>query len=289
MVRTIQTAIQANKINMGGIILDQALPIYNIENVDPFLLIHHWKDTFPGGQKQENLGVGPHPHRGFAPVTLIFKGAVHHRDSEGYDSIVHAGGTQWMNSGKGIIHSERPTKDLAENGGDYEIIQFWVNAPSNRKLDDPFYQPLQKEDMPIWVSKEGKASIGIVAGELFDIASPIKTYSPMTILRMELKNDAEMDIPIHANFNALIYVLDGGLNFNGTQVKSKDMVIFNNDGDSIQFSAQENTNAILLAGEPLNEPVASYGPFVMNDHRELMNAIQDFQAGKMGNLVEEFA
>ncbi len=289
MFRTINTAIQANEINMGGIILDQALPIYNIDRVDPFLLIHHWKENYPGGQKQQDLGVGPHPHRGFAPVTLIFEGAVHHRDSQGYDSVVHAGGTQWMNSGKGIIHSERPTKEIAEGGGAYEIIQFWVNAPAKRKLDEPFYQALHKDDTPTWNSTDGKVSIGVVAGQLNDVVSTIETYSPMIILRMDLKAGAHLELPIEDHFNCLIYILDGNLDLESTQAAAKDMVLFNNDGQSVSIKALSHTRAILLAGEPLNEPVASYGPFVMNNQRELMNAIQDFQAGKMGSLVEEFA
>ena len=127
-MRSIQKIIPAQKVNMGGHILDQSLPVRGLDQIDPFLLIHHWKRTQKGGRHPRDLGVGPHPHRGFAPVTLIFKGDVHHRDSMGMNSIIEAGGTQWMNAGRGIVHSERPSRQMAEQGGESEFIQFcfWV-------------------------------------------------------------------------------------------------------------------------------------------------------------------
>ncbi|HJN06182.1 MAG TPA: pirin family protein, partial [Bacteroidales bacterium] len=164
-MRTIKRVIGAPKVNMGGIILDQPLPVRGVEQIDPFLLVHHWKHTHRGGQHQRDLGVGPHPHRGFAPVTFIFNGGVHHQDSRGNNSIVEAGGTQWMNSGMGIVHSERPTKEIAENGGEFEIIQLWVNAPAKNKMDPPSYQSLTKEDTPSVMSDDDKIEISIVAGE----------------------------------------------------------------------------------------------------------------------------
>ena len=163
-MRSIKRVIQSQKVNMGGIILDQPLPVRGLDQIDPFLLVHHWDDVLPGQQMQHEVGVGPHPHRGFAPVTFIFKGGVHHRDSMGRSDIIHAGGTQWMNSGNGIIHSERPYKELAAEGGDFELIQFWVNAPGARKMDAPNYQPLSLENTPKVVSEDGKVHVGVVAG-----------------------------------------------------------------------------------------------------------------------------
>ena len=129
--------IKTRKVDMGGIILDQPLPYPGVEQIDPFLLIHHFEDYLPGDQDQKDLGVGPHPHRGFSPVTFIFEGEVHHRDSRGNEGIVSKGGTQWMDSGMGIVHSERPSQEMAERGGSYEIIQFWVNSPSSAKGNQP--------------------------------------------------------------------------------------------------------------------------------------------------------
>jgi quercetin 2,3-dioxygenase len=288
MSRSIKTVIASQKVNMGGIILDQPLPSNGLDMVDPFLLIHHWDDKLDGGQKQQEAGVGPHPHRGFTPVTFIFKGGVHHRDSTGIESIIEAGGTQWMNSGSGIVHSERPTKELAESGGKFEIIQFWVNSPAASKFDPPSYQPLKYEDTPIVTSEDGHVTIGVVAGQFHGKTGPVSGSSPLATLRLEATAKGKMSLEIPKNYNALLYVLDGGMIIGDKNVGAKDMVVFNNDGDSIDLIVLEDTRAIILSGEPINEPVVSYGPFVMNSEQEIREAIRDYQNGKLGTLVEHF-
>jgi redox-sensitive bicupin YhaK (pirin superfamily) len=288
-MRSIRKIVKADKVNMGGIILDQPLPHRGIDQISPFLLIHHWDDVLKGGQNPATLGVGPHPHRGFAPVTFIFKGDLHHRDSVGNSSIVAAGGTQWMNSGNGIIHSERPSKELASKGGGFELIQFWVNAPANKKMEKPNYIPLQKEETPVVKSKDGKVNIGVIAGELEGKSSKISTYSPLFVLRIDGQKGGKTEIPIPENFNALTYQLDGHAKVNQAKdSKSRDMVWFKNDGKSIHLEFLDDSRMILLAGEPIDEPLATYGPFVMNTQEELMAAIRDYQSGKMGQLVEDF-
>lgn len=274
---------------MGGILLDQPLPHRGLDQIDPFVLLHHWDHTYPGGQRQQDLGVGPHPHRGFAPVTFIFNGAVKHQDSEGHISVVEAGGTQWMNSGSGIVHSERPANDLAKKGGRFEIIQFWVNAPAKNKMDKPSYQPLSKEDTPVVKSKDGKMDVGVVVGAFNEKKGKIKPYSDMLGLRIDGRKGGKMDFPIPANFNAFLYVLNGEVLVNGEKsVDDKDMVHFANDGAGIQLEMQTDARAILLAGAPINEPIATYGPFVMNSQQEIIQAMHDFQNGKMGQLIESF-
>jgi redox-sensitive bicupin YhaK (pirin superfamily) len=288
MARTIKTIVNSQKVNMGGIILEQPLPTNNVEQIDPFLLIHHWDDKLKGGDRQANAGVGPHPHRGFSPVTFIFKGGLLHQDSRGHYSEVFEGGTQWMDSGRGIIHSERPLKQLAEDGGDFEIIQFWVNTPTARKMDEPHYQPLQKENTPMWLSPDKKVRIGVVAGELGDTKGTISTKSPLLILRAEADKGGEATVSIPKNYNVVLYVLNGSISINGKEVTTKQLVNFNNDGDSVDFKVNEESRFIILSGEPLNEPLATHGPFVMNNQTEIMEAIRDYQMGKMGHLVEEF-
>lgn len=274
---------------MGGILLDQALPVENIDQIDPFLLVHHWQHTHSGGRKQQDLGVGPHPHRGFAPVTFIFKGAVHHQDSRNNNSIIEAGGTQWMNSGMGIVHSERPSKEIAQNGGDFEIIQFWVNAPAKNKMDLPSYQPLRAEETPVYMSEDGKIKVGVVSGELNGITGKIDTYSPLLTLRMDIQKGGKISIPIPPAYNAFMYQLDGHLQLESEkQSREKDLIWFHNDGTHIQLEGLEDTRAILLAGLPIGESVTSYGPFVMNTQTEIMEAMRDYQLGKMGVLIEEF-
>lgn len=273
---------------MGGILLDQPLPMHGVDQIDPFLLVHHWDDTLPGGQHERELGVGPHPHRGFSPVTMIFKGAVHHRDSLGTKSIIEAGGAQWMNSGKGIIHSERPPKHMAENGGDFEFIQFWANTPASRKMEPAKYQPLTAEKTPTFTSADGKVKAGIVAGKALGKEGPIELMTPMLVMRFDIQKGGKMEVDLPKNFNAFVYQLDGKLNFDGTTTTKKDLTWFKNDGESIAFEGLEDTRAILLAGEPINEPLATYGPFVMNNQTQIMEALRDYQMGKMGVLIEEF-
>ncbi len=287
--RSIHKIIPARKVNMGGIYLDQPLPFEDIDQIDPFILIHHWNKKIGGGDSQKNQGVGPHPHRGFSPVTLIFKGGVHHQDSRGNNSIIVEGGTQWMNSGMGIVHSERPTKELAENGGEFEFIQFWVNAPAKNKMDEPSYQPLLKEDTPNFKSEDQKIDIAVVAGAINDIKGPIKTNSPLIVLRLTIEKGGKVTIPIPEDFNTLLYQLDGSLLINEkSKTKEKNMLWFRNDGKKITIEGIENTRAIILSGKPINEEITTYGPFVMNTQTEIMEAMRDYQMGKMGVLVEQF-
>jgi redox-sensitive bicupin YhaK (pirin superfamily) len=284
--RSIQHVIPADKVNMGGDLLDQPLPSARLENLDPFLLIHHWHKILPGGQRPQELGVGPHPHRGFSPVTFIFKGSVNHQDSLGEKATVNAGGTQWMFAGRGITHSERFPRELAEKGGELEFIQFWVNAPAAHKMNAPFYKPISLEETPLVI--EEKSKIWVVSGQYKGTDGVAPTYSPQLLLRGELTKDGELHIPIPIGFNALVYVLEGSLKTSGGHLLTKDMGVYNLDGDAIQLNATANTRYIVLSGKPLNEPVAQYGPFVMSNQTQLMQAVRDSQIGKMGILIEEF-
>jgi redox-sensitive bicupin YhaK (pirin superfamily) len=274
---------------MGGIFLDQALPIYDIEQIDPFLLIHHWDRPLKGKQHQKETGVGPHPHRGFSPVTIIFKGAVHHRDSRNNNSVVEAGGAQWMNSGMGIIHSERPTKELAEKGGDFEIIQFWVNVPAKYKMEQPEYFPIKNSDMPSIGSEDKNIDLRLLAGNYQGVTGPIKGKSKLLIFIIEAKEGGKISMNIPERFSGLLYQLSGKLLLNNSfSLGNKQMAWFKNNGDEILIECKESSRAVLLAGEPIGEEVTASGPFVMNTHSEILKAMRDYQMGKMGILVEDF-
>ncbi|MCG8573383.1 MAG: pirin family protein, partial [Flavobacteriales bacterium] len=246
-------------------------------------------NTYPGGQHQSAVGVGPHPHRGFAPVTFIFKGGVHHRDSTGFSEVVYEGGTQWMNSGAGIVHSERPAKEIAESGGDFEIIQFWVNAPAKNKMDDPTYQPISKADTPFVEGEDKLSKTYVIVGEHDDVKGKIEPYSDLLVLRLDIQAGGSKKIQIPSTYNALIYQLDGESTINTTEkALDKSMMWFNTDGEGIEITAEKDSRIILLSGEPIGEPVATYGPFVMNSNEEINQAVLDYQAGEMGILNEEF-
>lgn len=287
-MRSIKRVIPSQKVNMGGIILDQPLPFKGMNQIDPFLLVHHWSQTYTGGDNQLQIGVGPHPHRGFSPVTLIFKGGIYHQDSAGNKSLVEAGGTQWMNSGHGVIHSERPAKKIAKEGGDFEIIQFWMNTPQAHKLDNYNYQPLSKAETPLITSNDKKIKTYIVAGSLDSKNGKINTFTESQILRFEITKGGKTTIKIPKGYNAFFYQLDGQLIINSTNTKAKDLVWLENDGnEEVSIEGLSNANLILLAGKPLNEPLATYGPFVMNTQQEIQQAVHDYQSGEMGTLIEK--
>lgn len=285
-MRSIKKIIPSQKVNMGGIILEQPLPFRGQEQIDPFLLVHHWEDVKNGGEKQLETGVGPHPHRGFSPVTFIFKGGIYHQDSKGYKGLVEAGGTQWMNSGKGVIHSERPAKRLVEKGGDFEIIQFWINTPKAHKLDEYSYQPLHKDETPLLISDDKKIETAVIAGELEGTKGKINTFSDVLILRLTVKKGGKTTFNVPTEYNAFFYQLNGKMTINGSTTKKKDLIWFNNDDQEIEIEGLEDTTLILLSGKPLNEPLATYGPFVMNTEAEIRQAVHDYQSGEMGVLHE---
>jgi len=285
-VRTVKKIVSAQRVNMGGNFLEQPLPINGLDMVDPFLLIHHWNEPLKPGGKQSELGVGPHPHRGFSPVTFIFKGSIRHQDSIGNTAVISEGGTQWMHAGKGIIHSERPGIELIKNGGQQEFIQFWVNTPSKYKMEEPYYLPITAGDTPI--IKKGNVDINIVAGEFESLTGPAKTYSPQILLRIEGESTTKLQLPIPVKYNTLLYILNGEISANGKRAKSKDMIWFENDGECIEIDIITTTRLIVLSGEPIGEPVAAYGPFVMNSQEELQQAVNDFHEGTMGTLNETF-
>lgn len=287
-MKAIRKVIQAQVTDMGGVILDQALPHPGIDQIDPFLLIHHFKDHLPGGQDQRDLGVGPHPHRGFTPVTFIFEGEVHHRDSRGNESIVAAGGTQWMESGMGIVHSERPSSRLSREGGEYEIVQFWVNLPSSEKMKQPAYYALSAADTPKLESSQNGIDVSLVSGKFKGLEAPIQSSSNTVSLRMHFEEGAQWQETVSESHNTILYLLDGHLRVNGVDVLGKNLVWFANEGELINIECIKGGKAMLLAAPPLNEPMVHYGPFVMNNETQIMEALRDYQMGKMGILIEQF-
>lgn len=288
-MRTIKSIHKSQKVNMGGILLDQPLPVGDLQSVDPFLLIHHWKQVLPGDQRQRDVGVGPHPHRGFSPVTVIFDGSVHHRDSMGNDSIVHAGGTQWMVAGKGITHSERPSQDLAQTGGAFEFIQFWVNLPAKHKMDVPIYHALQREETPTWTSAGVEARV--ISGEFNNVSGGIHTPHDITVVALEMEEGSSVQFDLPVDEKGVLYQLDGAISVQGGHTSyAKTLYEFDSDDQdaTTHIEAQASTRLLLLHGKPLSEKVAQYGPFVMNSQTEIMQALRDAQMGKMGVLIEEF-
>jgi quercetin 2,3-dioxygenase len=286
--RTVSRLLYAHPMDMGGLPIRQPLPTKQVEQIDPFLLLHHADVKAPKHVKPDHAGVGPHPHRGFSPVTFIFKGGVHHRDSRGNDSTIYAGGAQWMNAGMGIMHSERPPDDIHEIGGRQEIIQLWINTPAEHKMDQPAYYPLSAEEAPVINSEDGKVTGHVFSGEVLGVKGPIPSHTIVNSATLEFKKGGKISIPLPESHNAFIYLLDGKLNVTGFgMVEELHLVHFKNDGEGIELEAQEDTRVLLLSGEPINEKVVSHGPFVMNNQTQIMEAMRDYQMGKMGILIED--
>lgn len=286
--RTIETIAYGQPMDMGGFPIRQALPSSKADMLDPFLLLHHANIKVAENVDVKNAGVGPHPHRGFSPVTFIFKGGVHHRDSRGNSHIVYEGGTQWMNAGMGVIHSERPPANIHELGGTQELIQLWINTPAANKMDAPAYIPVTKEDTPVVSSEDGLTIIQVIAGELNGIKGAIVPQTQINMFTIQIKKSGTYFIPFAASHNAFIYLLEGKININQQdELPAFYMASFNKDGEGIQITAAEDSILLMGTGEPLNEPVVSHGPFVMNNQTQLLEAFRDYQMGKMGVLIED--
>lgn len=286
--RSVQHVLYADLKDMGDTPVRQPFPSVHADRIDPFLLLHHINVRVPDYMPPRQAGVGPHPHRGFSPVTFIFKGGVHHRDSRGNNSIVRAGGTQWMNAGMGIIHSERPPDDIHSTGGEQEMIQVWVNSPASHKRDQPAYFPLHDVDTPKITSDDGLVTISVIAGELDGVKGPVPTITPVNTFTAHFRKGGTYYIPLPDTHHAFLYLLDGEVKITGASVYTGfHCLVFRNDGKGIGITAEEDTRMFIASGEPIGEKIAANGPFVMNTETEVLEAMRDYQMGKMGILIEE--
>lgn len=286
--RSVKDLLHAELIEMEGMSVRQPFPTLKMQQLDPFLLFHHADNILAPEIRPGHAGVGPHPHRGFSPVTFIFTGGVHHRDSRGNDNVVYVGGVQWMNAGMGLMHSERPPVNIQEIGGRQEIIQLWINTPAKYKMDQPEYFSLPEDRLPKFVTPDGRVSMSVIAGELMGKKGVVPTKSPVNAATMEIIKGGRIEIPIPRDHNAFLYVLSGEINIGGYGLtEALNAAIFANDGEGIGVEAREDARMLLMSGLPLNEKVVSHGPFVMNNETQILEAMRDYQKGKMGFLIED--
>lgn len=285
-LKTIQHLVPSPLVNMGPIRLRQPLPSEGIENVDPFLLLHHY-GPYAISEFNNPFDLGPHPHRGFEPITILFKGEQLHRDSLGNEMIVKAGDVQWTTAGRGIIHAEAPTKEFVKKGGDLEGIQLWLNLPAKYKMSTPNYQHLKKEQIPILTSEDNNVSLQIIAGSQADKVGLITTQTPVNVFTGKASKSGKMDVLLPENHQSLLYLLDGELLINNTETLVKggnQMITFHKEGTYFSLEAINNANFLILSGKEINEKVTQYGPYVMNTQTEILEAMRDYQQGKMGYL-----
>jgi len=285
MSRTIKRVLPSSTVNMGGGLLTrQPIPGDAVQQLDPFLLVHH---TGPKAFAPENQGLpfAPHPHKGFETVTFIFEGAVEHKDSTGHHSTIHTGGVQWMTAGRGIVHSENLPKEFIENGGTVEYIQLWVNLPARFKSVPAKYQGVQKEDIPEIVLPENGGKIRIIAGSYQGSKGPAQSITGIEAFELYIPSGKTVEFPVETDRQILFYLLNGSVTVDDRTILPYQAVQFQNDADSISFTAEEDTRILLCTGIPINEPVVAHGPFVMNTQTEIMEAIRDYQTGKMGMVI----
>jgi hypothetical protein len=278
-MRSIKNIHKAIDEPMQGLSTFRALPNRGIDQIDPFLLLnHHGPQEFL--PNNSGLPFGPHPHRGFETLTFILKGDVVHSDSSGGKSIITSGGIQWMTAGSGIIHSENSSDEFKKNGGVEEVLQLWINLPAKLKMTQPKYIGLQKEEIPKLKFDNNNVTINLISGSLGNGKGAVDTLTDVFTSYIELKAGGVFNINVERERNILFYVVDGKVKVNNQIAEKLYLVEFGNDDEEIKVEALEETIIIFCHGKPLNEPVVSYGPFVMNTEGEIRQAMIDYQSGK---------
>jgi redox-sensitive bicupin YhaK (pirin superfamily) len=289
-VRSIEKVVTSIQTKEGaGFSIRRPFPTQSLSFIDPFLLLDHMEplNLAPGQAK----GAPDHPHRGFETVTYLLEGKMHHEDSAGNSGHLEAGDVQWMTAGSGVIHSEMPDIDFFKEGGVLHGFQIWVNLPSVDKMMPPRYQDIPSRLIPVVQNDDGTIRVKVIAGESMGASAVIDTRTPITFLHVDLKSNACFLQSLPENYNAMAYVISGRGTFGDPQkqtieASADQLVVFANGGKNVQIaeSEGETLSLLLLAGAPLNEPVARYGPFVMNTQEEIMQAMRDYQSGKLGTI-----
>lgn len=286
MVRTITTAPQGHEGE--GFPVRRAFYGVSLADLDPFIHMDQMGEI--NYAPYEPKGTPWHPHRGFETVTYMIDGTFLHQDSHGGGGVIQNGATQWMTAGRGILHIETPPEDLVIRGGLFHGIQLWVNLPSKSKMIAPAYQNLEGEDVKLLSSDDGGALIRLIAGDLGEHHGPGSTHTPIVMAHVTLAPGAQMTLPWNANYNALAYVLagSGAVGVEAHPVRTGQLAVFV-DGDALTLRGgnTETLDVLLLGGQPIGEPVAAYGPFVMNTKAELQQAFEDFQRGLLGTIPED--
>lgn len=276
---------KSDHVNMGPLRLRQPFPASKIDGIDPFILLHHY-GPYKISETHNPFDLGPHPHRGFEPVTFLVDGEQLHRDSLGNESVVKAGDVQWTTAGRGIVHAEAPTKEFVQRGGFIEGIQLWVNLPSHKKMIPSNYQHVSSGDFNSLVSKDGKITIKIITGQLESSNGKISTQTSINAYMLDAKAGGSYFLPINNGHNSLLYLLKGKIRGNGLELEKdkNQLLVFDQDGEGISIESLEDSKLLFLSGEPINERITAWGPYVMNTQTEIMEAMRDYQMGKMGFL-----
>lgn len=281
------------KRSNGSHWVGNGFPVQNIfsyndiaEKISPFLMMDHAGPTvFP--PTQDKLGVGQHPHRGFETVTIVYQGGVSHRDSSGGGGTIGPGDVQWMTAASGLIHEEFHSEDYARQGGPFEMIQLWVNLPAKDKMSKPGYQGMTTEDISNVTLANNAGIARIIAGTLGNAQGPAHTFTPMNVWDLRLNAGRTLSLALPSGHTIALYVLSGALKVGAQTVEATEMAVMEREGTELVADVTQDAVVLLLSGEPLNEPIVGHGPFVMNTRAEIMQAMQDYNNGKFGQIVAE--
>ena len=285
--RTIENIFKAPEPHMvgDGFRVSQYIPtgIKSMQRLSPFLLLDY-NAPYYFKPSETRLGVGAHPHRGFETVTIAYDGKVEHHDNKGNHGIIGPGDVQWMTAASGIMHKEYHETEFSKNGGIFHMVQLWVNLPKDKKMIEPKYQPLLKEEMGVLKLDNDKGEISIIAGEVNGVKGPANTFTNINLYNINLKNYGNTTLSEPKNFNTAILILKGDAKVNEDKIcKEGDFIVFDNvEGEILLESLTEESLFLVLSGEPINEPVVSHGPFVMNTLGEILDAYEDFRNNKFG-------
>ena len=284
-LNTIKRVGRSDFVNMGPIQLRQPIPTQDVEMVDPFILLHHY-GPYKIDERNNPFDLGPHPHRGFEPITFLIQGEQLHRDSLGNESVVKAGDVQWTTAGRGIIHAEGPTKEFVQKGGTLEGIQLWLNLPAAKKMIQPNYQHVKNEEFNLVTSEDNKVTIQVVAGSLEGKSGKITSQTSVNVYIIDIEDEGEFAIQISKEHQSLLYLLNGNVEVNDASLSLNEnkLIEFNQDGEGFKLKGKAKSKLLFLSGTPFHEKVKSYGPYVMNSQTEIMEAMRDYQMGKMGFL-----
>lgn len=272
----------------GGFLVRRPFPQASFSEFDPFLLLDEMgpMDVAPGEAK----GAPDHPHRGFETVTYLLSGEMEHKDSRGHAGRLTPGDVQWMTAGAGVVHSEMPSSEFQRQGGRMHGFQLWVNLPQREKMTKPRYQEIPKAQIPQVATEDGLVAVKVIAGEAMGQQAVIETHTPIIYLHYTIQPGGVVTQAVPAEYNAFAYIVDGAGLFGDASERANDgqMVMFASEGEQIRIEnpadAQTSLDVLLIAGVPLNEPVARYGPFVMNTEREIRQAFEDYVQGRMGAI-----
>lgn len=258
----------------------------SMQDMDPFLLLdYNAKREVPPGETP--AGVGVHPHRGFETVTIAYEGMVEHHDSAGHGGVIGKGDVQWMTAARGVLHKEYHAKEWAKKGGTFQMVQLWTNLPRKDKMSEPQYQSITNEAMTHVELPNGAGKVEVIAGDFHGAQGPAQTHSPIHLMNAKLNKGGEADFSFPAHYNTALLVIQGGIEIQGNEVPTDNLLKFANDGEQFTIKASEaETIVLVMSGEPLNEPIVAYGPFVMNSKQEIMQAFDDVNQGRFGYLED---